>query len=130
MLGPLEHHSLVPVEPAAASQRLGWTGLEAARFSGLADADVERPALTHHSVILFTRPPDVVLDVTAVQPAWEAAMRCHKSQMKTRAYVDLVNARARLLGAAIGTEYAIALWANDPLRVRSLADLPLSSRHF
>jgi AraC family transcriptional regulator len=58
ILGPLEYHSLVPVEPAAASHRLGWTGLEAARFSDLADAEFERPALTHHSLILFTGPPD------------------------------------------------------------------------
>jgi hypothetical protein len=42
----------------------------------------------------------------------------------------LVLARARTLGAAIGAEYAIGLWANDPLRLRSLADIPLSSRHF
>jgi len=58
LLGPLEYHSLVPVEPTAASQRLGWTGLAAARFSDLADAEFERPALTHHSLILFTGAPD------------------------------------------------------------------------
>jgi AraC family transcriptional regulator len=58
LLGPLEYHSLVPVAPTAASHRLGWTGLEAARFSDLADADFERPALTHHAIILFTGPPD------------------------------------------------------------------------
>ena len=58
LLGPLEYHSRVPVAPAAASHRLGWTGLEAARFSDLADADFERPALTHHALILFTGPPD------------------------------------------------------------------------
>jgi AraC family transcriptional regulator len=57
LLGPLEYHSLVPVEPAAASHRLGWTGLEATRFSDLGDAEFERPALTHHSLILFTKPP-------------------------------------------------------------------------
>src|SRR5262245_52647439 len=57
LLGPLEYHSLVPVEPAAASHRLGWTGLEATRFSDLGDAEFVRPALTHHSLILFTKPP-------------------------------------------------------------------------
>ena len=55
LLGPLEYHSLVPVEPAAASHRLGGTGLEATRFSDLGDAEFERPALTHHSLILFTK---------------------------------------------------------------------------
>src|SRR5262245_50672205 len=58
LLGPLEYHPLVPVEPTAASQRLGWTGLEATRFSDLGDAEFERPALTHHSLILITDPPD------------------------------------------------------------------------
>jgi AraC family transcriptional regulator len=58
LLGPLEYHPLVPVEPTAASQGLGWTGLEAIRFSELGDAEFERPALTHHSLILFTKPPD------------------------------------------------------------------------
>ena len=58
LLGPLEYHPLVPVAPSAASNRLGWTGLEAARFSDLADTEFERPALTHHSLILFTGPPD------------------------------------------------------------------------
>jgi AraC family transcriptional regulator len=33
-------------------------GLEAARFSGLAAAEFERPPLTHHTLILFTGPPD------------------------------------------------------------------------
>jgi AraC family transcriptional regulator len=57
-LGPHEYHPLVPVEPAAASHRLGWAGLEAARFSDLAAAEFDRPPLTHHTLILFTRPPD------------------------------------------------------------------------
>jgi AraC family transcriptional regulator len=57
LLRPLDYNPLVPVEPAAASHGLGWTGLEAARFSDLGDADFERPALTHHSLILFTKPP-------------------------------------------------------------------------
>jgi AraC family transcriptional regulator len=58
LLGPFEYHSLVPVEPTAASHSLGWTGLEAARFCDLTDAEFERPALTHHALILFTEPPD------------------------------------------------------------------------
>src|SRR5215831_14743478 len=58
LLGPLEYHSLVPVKPTAASKGLGWTGLEATRFSDLGDSEFERPALTHHSLILFTKPPD------------------------------------------------------------------------
>ena len=50
--------------------------------------------------------------------------------MKTRNYLDLVLSRARTLGTAIGVEYAVGLWLNDPIRVGSLGDLPLSSRYF
>jgi hypothetical protein len=50
--------------------------------------------------------------------------------MKTRNYLDLVMSRARTLGAAVGVEYAVGLWLNDPIRVGSLGDLPLSSRYF
>jgi len=74
--------------------------------------------------------PDVVIDVTPVREQWQAAIACHASQLRTRAYPELVLARARTLGASIGVEYAVGLWANDPLRLRSLADIPLSSRHF
>jgi LmbE family N-acetylglucosaminyl deacetylase len=79
---------------------------------------------------VFVTPPELVVDVTAVREAWEAAIQCHKSQMKTRNYLDLVMSRARTLGAAVGVEYAIGLWLNDPIRVASLGDLPLSSRCF
>jgi AraC family transcriptional regulator len=58
LLGPHEYPLSIPFRAAAASHRLGWAGLEAARFSDLADAEIDRPALTHHSLILFTRPPD------------------------------------------------------------------------
>ena len=50
LLGPLEYHPLVPIGPTVLSRGLGWTGLEATRFSDWGDADFERPALTHHSL--------------------------------------------------------------------------------
>jgi hypothetical protein len=50
--------------------------------------------------------------------------------MKTRNYLELVQSRARSLGAAMGVEYAIGLWTNDPMRVRSLAEIPPGSRYF
>src|SRR5262245_36583561 len=56
LLGPFERHSLVA--PTAASHRLGWTGLEAARFNDVAGTEFERPALTHHLLILHTKLPD------------------------------------------------------------------------
>jgi NAD(P)-dependent dehydrogenase (short-subunit alcohol dehydrogenase family)/AraC-like DNA-binding protein len=58
-LAPQEYHRLVPLQPAAASYRLGWAGLEAVLFNDLPDAEIERPSLTHHTLVLFNRPPDV-----------------------------------------------------------------------
>jgi bacillithiol biosynthesis deacetylase BshB1 len=74
--------------------------------------------------------PDLMIDVSGVEAQWEAAIRCHKSQMKTKGYLELVQARARCLGAALGVSAAIGLWANDPVRVSSLSDLTLSPRNF
>jgi len=79
---------------------------------------------------MISENPDVVIDVTSVYDQWEAAMRCHKTQVTSKQYIDLVTARARTLGAAIGTDYAIGLWCNDPIRLESLSDLKLSSRNF
>jgi LmbE family N-acetylglucosaminyl deacetylase len=79
---------------------------------------------------VYVDPPQLVVDVTPAFAEWQAAMQCHGSQMKTRAYPDLVNARAKAWGAAIGVDYAVGLWLNDPIRIASLADLPLSARHF
>ncbi len=79
---------------------------------------------------VYVDQPQLVLDVSPVFAEWQAAIQCHASQMKTRSYPELVTARSRAWGAAIGVEHAIGLWLNDPVRVGSLADLPLSSRHF
>jgi LmbE family N-acetylglucosaminyl deacetylase len=106
-----------------------------ARFGGLRDLE-DLPPHPITSVYFYTitqvfvDPPQLVVDVTPVREAWEAAIQCHKSQMRTRNYLDLVISRARTLGAAIGVEYAVGLWLNDPIRVGSLGDLPLSSRYF
>ncbi len=106
-----------------------------ARYGGLQDLEDLPPhpitSLYYYTITqVFVDPPELVVDVTAAREAWEAAIHCHKSQMKTRNYLDLVMSRARTLGAAIGVEYAVGLWLNDPVRVGSLGDLPLSSRYF
>jgi LmbE family N-acetylglucosaminyl deacetylase len=79
---------------------------------------------------VYVDPPQLVLDVSAAFAEWQAAMQCHGSQMKTRAYPELVTARSRAWGAAIGVDYAAGLWLNDPVRVGSLSELALSSRYF
>ncbi len=106
-----------------------------ARYGGLQDLEDLPPhpitSLYYYNITqLLADPPQLVVDVTGVREAWEAVIRCHKTQMKTRNYLDLVLSRARALGAAVGVEYAVGLWPNDPVRVRSLGDLTLSSRCF
>src|SRR5215813_1538697 len=57
-LGPLEWHKMIPIEPAAASDRLGWVGLEALRCRAVPAFELSPPALTHHRLVLFIRPPE------------------------------------------------------------------------
>ncbi len=60
--GPLEPlaalRSFVPFEAAASSNRLGWVGLEAARYRASPASELHQPALTHHGLVLFARPPE------------------------------------------------------------------------
>jgi LmbE family N-acetylglucosaminyl deacetylase len=69
--------------------------------------------------------PPVLIDISApeIVAAWTQAMEAHASQMKTRNYVELQLARARVLGLNAGVAHAQALWPNDPLVFGSLASL-------
>jgi hypothetical protein len=55
---PLDWHETLPFEAAAASDRLGWVGLEAARYREPPASEIDLPPLTHHTLILFARPPE------------------------------------------------------------------------
>ncbi len=57
-------------------------------------------------------------------------MECHQTQLRTRNYIELQTARARLLGLEAGVEYAQALFPGDDFLVESLGDLPPSVRLF
>src|SRR5262249_31905228 len=57
-IGPRDWFKLLPSEPAASSVRLGWAGLEAARYRADRAAEFRPPAMTHHRIVLFIRPPD------------------------------------------------------------------------
>src|SRR5262249_58934440 len=57
-LGPLAAlRQIIPFEAAAASDRLGWVGLQAARYREAPASELHPPALTHHRLVLFARPP-------------------------------------------------------------------------
>jgi AraC family transcriptional regulator len=55
---PLDWLRLLPHEAAASSDRLGWVGLEAARCRATPAFELNLPALTHHRLFLFARPPE------------------------------------------------------------------------
>jgi AraC family transcriptional regulator len=57
-LAPLR--KIIPFEPAAASDRLGWVGLGAARYNAAPDSELHPPGITHHRLVLFARPPDAL----------------------------------------------------------------------
>jgi AraC family transcriptional regulator len=57
-LGPVDLLKIAPHEAAAASHRLGWFGLEAARFRAAPASELHVPANTHHTLVLVTRPPE------------------------------------------------------------------------
>lgn len=78
----------------------------------------------------WDRKPDIVIDVTDVHKKWEKTMEAHTSQMRTKAYLNLVNSKAAALGASIGVKYAVGLWTNDPVRLDYLSDITLSSRNY
>jgi len=57
-IGPLDWLEIIPFEPAAASDRLGWVGLEAAHFRATLATEFNQPVNTHHMLVLYTRPPE------------------------------------------------------------------------
>ena len=57
-IGPLDWLELIPIEPAAASDRLGWVGLEAVHFRAALATEFNQPDNTHHMLVLYTRPPE------------------------------------------------------------------------
>ena len=106
-----------------------------ARFGGLAELrDLAPHAIGnlyyYATTQTFGAKPDIIVNISGFETQWEAVIACHKSQIKTKDYPRLVQTHARALGAAIGVPSAIGLWVNDPVRIASISDLTLSSRHY
>jgi bacillithiol biosynthesis deacetylase BshB1 len=78
----------------------------------------------------LTNLPKVIVDISDVFETWKAAMECHRSQLKTRDYLGLQVLRARLLGEENGVSHAMAVWANDPIRLEGITDLQGSGRRY
>ncbi len=71
-----------------------------------------------------------LIDVSPVVEIWKQLMERHATQMKTRRYVDLQLARARVAGLEMGREYAQAIWPADALVLEGLDTLPKGARLF
>ena len=118
----------------AVAAKLIRDGARLARYGGLAELrDLPLHSIGNlyfYSITNTLSNPDIVIDVSGIESEWETAILCHKSQMKTKGYLNLVETRARALGATIGVSSAVGLWVNEPVRVRRLSDLTLSSRNY
>jgi AraC family transcriptional regulator len=57
-IGPLDWLKAIPFEPCAVSDRLGWVGLRAFRYRAAPASEFTVPALTRHTLVLVTRPPE------------------------------------------------------------------------
>jgi len=55
---PLDWYRILPFDAAAASDRLGWVGLVAARYCEPPASEINLSPLTHHTLVLFARPPE------------------------------------------------------------------------
>jgi AraC family transcriptional regulator len=55
---PLDWLKSVPFEAAASSGPLGWVGMQAVRYRTAPASELNPPAMTHHRLILFSRPPE------------------------------------------------------------------------
>lgn len=109
-----------------------------ARYGGLRELK-SRPAHAVGQLFFYALSPGSVpaatpllIDISeaAIVAAWTKSMEAHASQMKTRNYVELQIARARVLGLDAGVAYAQALYPNDPPVFPSLAALDRGARRF
>lgn len=110
-----------------------------ARYGGVAELKAQTAhaidQLLFYAVSVEAEPKDispVLVDISApaVVKTWTAAMEAHASQLRTRNYVELQLARARLHGLRHGIGHAVPLYPNDPLVFDSLKQLGSAARRF
>ena len=110
-----------------------------ARYGGVAELMKLKPhaieQLLFYAVTVEAEPTDhsaMLMDVSEqdVVSAWTASMEAHASQAKTRRYVGLHLARAKMHGVRGGAGHAIQLFPTDPLVCSSLATLGRGARQF
>jgi len=87
-------------------------------------------AITPNAEPAGTQPVFIDISSSEVMSTWTASMEAHASQLKTRNYVELQLARAKVNGSRCGSDAAMALYPNDPLVFDSLALAGRGARRF
>jgi AraC family transcriptional regulator len=59
-IGPRDWRKIFPFDAVLSSVRLGWVGLEAAHCRAERVFELNPPAISHHWLVLFVRPPEVL----------------------------------------------------------------------
>lgn len=122
--------------------RLGKLVRDAARLARFGGVKELQSAPSHAIEQLFFYAVTPEAEPTGITPilidisqsdfvqTWIAAMKAHVTQVSARNYIELQLNRARLLGARAGVNHAIALFPNEPLLFRSLAETGVGARGF
>jgi LmbE family N-acetylglucosaminyl deacetylase len=76
------------------------------------------------------QPGTIRVDISEYFARWVELMECHQTQLRTRRYIELQTARARLLGLESGIEYAQVFYAPDAFLIKNLGELPPSVHLF
>jgi len=110
-----------------------------ARYGGLKELK-RQPAHTIGQFFFYAVTPDaepagvqpVLIDISSpeIVAVWTKAMEAHASQLRTRNYVELQLARARVHGLRAGVQHAQPLFPNDALVFDSLASLGRGAGQF
>ena len=117
--------------------RLVQKATRLARYGGLQELS-DLPAHTIGVLLYYSITPgsapvgatEIAVDVSAVVEPWEAMMRCHQTQLRTRDYVELQLAASRLTGLQFGRGHAQLLYAQEALMVGDLGSLEAAKRQF
>ena len=109
-----------------------------ARYGGLAELrDLSPHRIRRHLEYAITPSAEsgqeqrtIRVDISEYFARWVELMECHQTQLRTRRYIELQTARARLLGLESGIEYAQALYVPDAFLIKNLGELPPSVHLF
>jgi AraC family transcriptional regulator len=138
-LRPLVFRNQLPFEPSAASERLGWVGLEAFRYRRVPAFEFDRPAMTHHALVMFHRAPDEMAlrfagvsrrrppaaGSVAVVPAG-FSYRCRMSGLRDSLNVFLEPGLVARVAASFGLDPG--RWELPPLDFRAVPPLGAAMR--